>query len=526
MKPRVYSRLLLFGMAWLVVVVSSTYAQDHPKLEALLEKATRILDNRGEAFYDDFNAKDEGIAITMTSDADRLLAALAELPVEDRALVRRLHLDDPKQTEAAARLLPQFSGLKKLNAIAWKDEWCVYWQNLELTKLQIYAGVSSRSQQAIYRQRTLESLDIPAIAFEKGKFESLKDLARLQGLNLSGSAITDGDLAMLSHMPELSSLDLSNTAITDDAIRYIEKCKKLFFLSIGETKVTDEGARELRRLFPKALINHYYTPRRPKPTPTAAEEKVEALMFRIDQIRDKGAVYYDNHETGYKGGIAITLQSQADRVLKTIAEWPAEDRANIRRIHLDDPQQTEASARMLPQLSGIKKLHIEGHWKSEWCSDWKDLGLTDLWMEDLRLSSACIDAIGRQKSLDTLRASGNAFEKGTFGPLKSLTRLSVLSLSGSRVTDDDLEFLSQMPNLVMLDLENTLITDRAIRHLAKCQKLFRLWIGNTALTEDGIRELERRLPKTVIQSDGEAKPASISRFLPRQLPGTRPIVAR
>ncbi len=63
--------------------------------------------------------------------------------------------------------------------------------------------------------------------------------------------------------------------------------------------------------------------------------------------------------------------------------------------------------------------------------------------------------------------------------LQGLSKLQMLSLNDTRVTDAGLVYLQRLTQLQWLGLSNTRVTDAGLVHLQGFSQLQSLWLGNT-----------------------------------------------
>lgn len=71
--------------------------------------------------------------------------------------------------------------------------------------------------------------------------------------------------------------------------------------------------------------------------------------------------------------------------------------------------------------------------------------------------------------------------------IKALSRIELLSFSGSDITDGELADLKVLKTLRVLDFRNTAITDAGLEQLHEMTNLERLYLGETAITDEGLR---------------------------------------
>ena len=82
--------------------------------------------------------------------------------------------------------------------------------------------------------------------------------------------------------------------------------------------------------------------------------------------------------------------------------------------------------------------------------------------------------------------------------LTDLEHLRHLYLDDSEISNDGLVKISALPTIEMLSIRNTQVDDECISSIAKLQSLRWLYISQTGLTQRGIRKLRKALPNTRI----------------------------
>jgi hypothetical protein len=74
--------------------------------------------------------------------------------------------------------------------------------------------------------------------------------------------------------------------------------------------------------------------------------------------------------------------------------------------------------------------------------------------------------------------------------IPKLSRLRILNLEGTRISDDGIMSLGSMPHLEAINLSATQISDRGLRHLRGLDHLCELSLSATRVTDAGLRELQ------------------------------------
>ncbi len=79
-----------------------------------------------------------------------------------------------------------------------------------------------------------------------------------------------------------------------------------------------------------------------------------------------------------------------------------------------------------------------------------------------------------------------------------MTRLSILNLSNTRVSDAGLAHLMGLASLTKLFLNGTRVTNAGLLHLKTLGNLKELDLGGTLATADGMKKLNQTLPMLLI----------------------------
>jgi hypothetical protein len=89
------------------------------------------------------------------------------------------------------------------------------------------------------------------------------------------------------------------------------------------------------------------------------------------------------------------------------------------------------------------------------------------------------------------RLSGTAVTDAELESLRGLSQLRRLDLSGTDVTDAGLVYLETLSQLRWLALRNTRVTDAGLMHLQGLHRLQSLQLGGTRVTDAGLAHLEK-----------------------------------
>ena len=115
-------------------------------------------------------------------------------------------------------------------------------------------------------------------------------------------------------------------------------------------------------------------------------------------------------------------------------------------------------------------------------------------MIKLRRAGAVVEQDDEREKIErvVLSRSASPFQLGEqLTDLARLSRVLVLDLSGTRITDEQLGRLSELDELHTLDLSDTAITSAGLSDLSKLTGLRKLTLSNTLVTNAG---LEKHIP--------------------------------
>ena len=102
--------------------------------------------------------------------------------------------------------------------------------------------------------------------------------------------------------------------------------------------------------------------------------------------------------------------------------------------------------------------------------------------------------------LEMLHLTDTQISDAALARLSKLTRLTILSLDNTPVTDAGLVHVQGLTNLEGLYLKGTHLTDAGLEHLRSLTGLQRLDLENTQVTVAGVVRLQKALPMCVIES--------------------------
>ena len=88
-----------------------------------------------------------------------------------------------------------------------------------------------------------------------------------------------------------------------------------------------------------------------------------------------------------------------------------------------------------------------------------------------------------------------------FKRLAEISKLDRLSLYGTKISDEEIDFLLGIDSLSELELSSTEITDKALKKLHKFKTLKKLYLHNTLVTKQGVDEFQRIHPGCTVFAD-------------------------
>jgi hypothetical protein len=153
-----------------------------------------------------------------------------------------------------------------------------------------------------------------------------------------------------------------------------------------------------------------------------------------------------------------------------------------------------------------KNIHVPDFYAKMPTSHW----LRSLFGDDLFQSANVVTLTGTKvtdaelehlKGLSQLQELYLLCTKVTDAGMERLTGLSQLQwlwLGGTKVTDAGLEHLKGLSQLQRLDLRNTQVTDAGLEHLKGLSHLRLLHLDDTQVTDAGIKKLHQALPNCTI----------------------------
>lgn len=102
------------------------------------------------------------------------------------------------------------------------------------------------------------------------------------------------------------------------------------------------------------------------------------------------------------------------------------------------------------------------------------------------------DLPGEPFGITRIDLKGKKVTDADLEKLSELTNLRELNLYNTRVGDAGLEHLKAIPTLEELELSNTQVTDQGLDTLAEFPSLKKVFLRNTVVTDSAVEELQNR----------------------------------
>jgi hypothetical protein len=136
--------------------------------------------------------------------------------------------------------------------------------------------------------------------------------------------------------------------------------------------------------------------------------------------------------------------------------------------------------------------------------------LTRLRMLDLRDSRITDNGLAHLRGLrrmELLVLTGTSVSDRGLEHLAGMTGLKVLCLEETGITDGGLPQLKRFPNLAWLNVGATQITDTGLRHMRDCPQLEVLILDRCPISNTGVREFQKTAPYVDVYDESRRRPA-------------------
>ena len=124
-----------------------------------------------------------------------------------------------------------------------------------------------------------------------------------------------------------------------------------------------------------------------------------------------------------------------------------------------------------------------------------NLNLTRLSLNNSQIAKKCVGTIASLfPDLEHLHLAGSDITDSDIESISKLNKLTVLSLSETRVGDGGMAGLNELTELQFLHLSNTAVSDEGLAKLSRLTKLKYIHIDSTSVTRSGIERFQEMHP--------------------------------
>lgn len=330
--------------------------------------------------------------------------------------------------------------------------------------LELDKGQESRVVDAIADNPKMQSLVVSGPLHG----EWLRDLEKcdaLESIELHSLHLSDSDVAHLTRLKSLRRIKIVGpTELTTKGTSALTKCLKVEELSLSQLPLSSEvigdigQMRNLRRLELFVLRRLEVSLQNLSHSKTIKSVELgigEADSVDLDFL--KGMVQIEEVSLSYFSGATL--------VLSALPICPM-----LRSVTLYEVSVDSSSYRSLSRQPSLKKLMLS----------------------EIQVDQGCIDGVAQCKALEVLRMSSVRSDMSlSWTPIRKLTNLHELRLTGVAIPDGDVEFLREHNCIRKLELPYCRgLTDKSVQRVAElCPSLVELNLDGTRISIDTLRRL-------------------------------------
>ena len=340
----------------------------------------------------------------------------------------------------------------------------------------------ARAADVLASMSSLRVLRVDGEVTDKG----LNDIARLtqlESVRICCAPVTDAGLAALGALNHLKTLEVSYAGvngagglenpggITGSGLSALASLSNLEELRLHHTRLTGTKLGSLHAL-----------------------RKLRVLDLRANQITPEEIGVIDGMPPLSELDLSENRELGDVGVLLLVkGQW------QLRTLHLHRVGLTDAGLSEIGRLTSLQTLDVGGNRLTE--VGVRHLGplvnLTDLDLSAEDVQQAEFDFLACQRGRANKPLPEDVRRRARIGDpaietLRSLSRLRILDLSGSHMSDRAVGSLAELKELERLSLHaNCFLSDEGVKSLSALTNLASLDVGFTYTTDDGLRALQR-----------------------------------
>jgi serine/threonine protein kinase len=261
-------------------------------------------------------------------------------------------------------------------------------------------------------------------------------------LSLNDSSVTDRAFLEIVHMPLLRQLQLDGTEITNAGLKLLAK-KKLHVITVRNDQIDDQGMKNISEM--KTLE--------------------QILCGRNEHITDAGYAYLK------KLPKLTNLDAQRNPMdlnrITVIAQLKTLTELNLSESNIDDEE-----LKIISSLPNLREL--------------------SLW-ECKKITAAGLTSLSRLQNLQKLEISEIPWKAQDMDFVVSCPKLTDLDINDTDVTDELVDTIAKS-KITVLHLSHTKLSDRGLMMLSKNKNLKYLEVGPGPITTKAIDEFEKLRP--------------------------------
>ena len=312
-------------------------------------------------------------------------------------------------------------------------------------------------------------VSLPLLRIQDAQLPKLAEVSSLSKLDLSSYYFTIGEISdvaihCLSQLGSLKTLSLSGHTVSDEGFVTIGKMKQLVDLNLIGVPITNAGFAKLGSLTKLRSLKLGQLP----------FQQSYRHYFRGFLIDDNGISVVSRMPR--LEALSLYGTDLSDAVIPTINRLRRLKTLNLGFTNVSDKG---LSALSLPQL---ESLILDGTLVEDIARSFPIFaGLHSLGLRHIPLNRRDLTRIQKESELRRIWLGDTGIDDANVQQLSEFNLLEV-DLSGTRVTDIGLSYISRSRNLESLLLDRTKVSDVGLNKLGKLSRLRILSLNNTAIS--------------------------------------------